>query len=371
MNDEDYMRYALDLALGVSAQTSPNPPVGAVVVKDGAIVGIGAHLKAGEAHAEVHALEMAGDQTKGATIYVTLEPCPHHGRTPPCADLIVDKGIERAVIAVADPNEKVAGQGIKKLRNANVNVDIGVLGQEAEEVNAIFFHYTKTKSPFVTVKSAVSLDGKTATVTGDSEWITGEEARLDVHHYRHKHDAILVGVNTVIADNPKLTSRLPNGGRNPIRIILDTNLRTPLDANVMTDNEAPTWIFTGGNVTEQEKASFLEMPQVEIIQLEEEQVDINTVLGILGERKVMSVFVEGGSDVNGSFLKKQRINQLIMYMAPKLIGGKDAPTSFAGEGFQQISEILGLTIKQVAMIGEDIKVIAEPGKEVSDVYRNN
>ncbi|UJL47271.1 bifunctional diaminohydroxyphosphoribosylaminopyrimidine deaminase/5-amino-6-(5-phosphoribosylamino)uracil reductase RibD [Virgibacillus sp. NKC19-16] len=371
MNDEDYMRYALDLARGVSAQTSPNPPVGAVVVKDGDIIGLGAHLKAGEAHAEVHALEMAGDKTKGATIYVTLEPCSHHGKTPPCADLIVEKGIERAVIAVADPNEKVAGQGIEKLLNANIQVDLGVLGNEAEEVNAVFFHYTKTKTPFVTVKSAVSLDGKTATKTGDSKWITGEEARLDVHHYRHKHDAILVGVNTVIADNPKLTTRLPNSGKNPVRIILDTNLRTPLDATIITDNEAPTWIFTGRNVIEQEKAPFLKKPQVDVIQLDEEQIDIDTVLGILGERKVMSVYVEGGSEVNGSFLKKQRINQFVMYMAPKLIGGKDAPTSFTGEGFQHIAEVLGLTIKQVVMIGEDIKVIAEPRKEVSDVYRNN
>ncbi|MBY7142704.1 bifunctional diaminohydroxyphosphoribosylaminopyrimidine deaminase/5-amino-6-(5-phosphoribosylamino)uracil reductase RibD [Virgibacillus sp. NKC19-3] len=371
MNDEDYMRYALQLAQGVSGQTSPNPPVGAVVVKDGAIVGIGAHLKAGEAHAEVHALQMAGENAQGATIYVTLEPCAHYGRTPPCADLIVEKGVKRAVIAVADPNEKVAGQGIQKLREANVNVDLGVLHKEAEVVNAVFFHYTQTKTPFVTVKAAVSLDGKTATVTGDSKWITGEKARHDVHHYRHRHDGILIGVNTVIADNPKLTTRLSHTGKNPVRIILDTKLRTPLDANIITDNEALTWIFTGKHVTEKEMAPFLKKPWVDVIQLEEEQIDVDTVLDILGERKIMSVLVEGGAEVNGSFLKKLRMNQLVMYMAPKLIGGIDAPTSFMGEGFRLISEVPELTIKQVEMIGEDMKVTAEPRKEVSDVYRNN
>src|SRR5690625_1050476 len=213
------MNFALTLASMATAQTSPNPPVGAVVVKNGEILGFGAHLKAGEAHAEVHALEMAGAKAKGATIYVTLEPCSHHGSTPPCVDLIIERGITRVVVAVLDPNQKVVGSGIAKLKQAGLNVEVGILQKEAEQVNKAFFHYITTQTPFVTVKTAISLDGKTKTATGESKCITGEEARLDVHRYRHVHDAILVGVNTVIADNPSLTTRLPNGGKNPVRTI--------------------------------------------------------------------------------------------------------------------------------------------------------
>lgn len=371
MNDKYYMRFALNLASNVSGQTSPNPPVGAVVVKNGEILGFGAHLKAGEAHAEVHALQMAGDKAKGATIYVTLEPCSHYGKTPPCADLIIEKGIKRAVVAVVDPNRKVAGRGINKLRNAGIDVEIGILQSEAEQINDVFFHYTKTKTPYVTVKSAVSLDGKTATATGDSKWITGEEARMDVHQYRHMHDAILVGVNTVIADNPSLTARLPNGAKNPTRIILDSNLRTPLHAKVVADQEADTWIFVGKHVTDQQMAPYLEKPRVRVMQLDEEHIPIERVLKILGENKIMSLFVEGGAEVNGSFLTGKHINQLILYQAPKLIGGKTAPTSFAGKGFQSIDETLALEIKQVEMIGKDIKITAVPRKDDANVYRNH
>lgn len=369
MNDKYYMNIALNLARTVSGQTSPNPPVGSVVVKDGEVLGFGAHLKAGEAHAEVHALNMAGDNAIGATIYVTLEPCSHHGRTPPCADLIVEKGISRAVIAVTDPNEKVAGRGIEKLRAAGIEVEIGVAEEEAAKINSVFFHYTNTKTPYVTMKSAVSLDGKTATVTGDSKWITGEAARLDVHHYRHTHDAILVGVETVIADNPSLTTRIPNGGKNPTRVILDTSLRTPLDAAVLNDQQADTWIFTGKDVTGQAMALFKEKSGVDVIQLE--QLTIENVLYDLGTKGIMSLFVEGGATVNGSFLEEGRINQLITYMAPKLIGGKTAPTSIEGKGFQTMADTFSLDIKDVEMIGQDIKIIAEPRKEEADVYRNN
>lgn len=371
MNDEEYMKFALKLSNTVSGQTSPNPPVGAVVVKDNEILGFGAHLKAGDAHAEAHALEMAGDKAFGSTIYVTLEPCSHHGKTPPCADLIIRKGISRAVIAVTDPNEKVAGRGIEKLRAAGIEVEVGILQEEAEEINAVFFHYTKTKTPFVTVKSAVSLDGKTATYSGDSQWITGEAARLDVHHYRHKHDGILVGVHTVLADNPSLTTRLPHGGKNPLRVILDTNLRTPIDAKVITDNEARTWIFVGKNVTAQEKAAYIKYNGVSIIQIDDELLPIEKVLQVLGSEGIASLFVEGGATVNFSFLKEKKINQLILYMAPKLIGGKDATTSFAGAGFQTIAETLSLDIKTVEMIDKDIKIIAVPRKENTDVYGNN
>lgn len=361
MNDEYYMEFALNLASSVSGQTSPNPPVGAVVVKNGVLLGFGTHLKAGEAHAEVQALNMAGEKAQGATIYVTLEPCSHHGRTPPCANLVIDKGIKRAIIANADPNEKVAGQGIERLRAAGIDVELGVLQEKAEEINAVFYHYTKTKTPFVTLKSAVSLDGKTATHTGDSKWITGEDARLDVHRYRHTHDAILAGVNTVIVDDPSLTTRLPNGGKNPIRMVLDTTLRTPLDAKILNDLEAETWIFTEKDVSEQKVAPYKEKGKVAIIQLQ--QLDIDTVLNYMGNNRIMSLFVEGGPTINGSFLEAGRINRLITYIAPKLIGGEHAPTSFSGNGIKTISEAPSLEIKCSEMIGETIKIVAEPRKE--------
>ena len=368
MNDEHYMQMALNLARSVSGQTSPNPPVGAVVVKNGEVLGLGAHLKAGAMHAEVHSLQMAGERAKGATIYVTLEPCSHHGKTPPCADLIIEKGISRAVIAIKDPNEKVAGRGIEKLKTAGVHVELGVLQKEAAAVNKYFFHFARTKTPYVTMKSAVSLDGKTATHTGDSKWVTSEEARSDVHQYRHTHDAILAGVNTVIADNPSLTARTPNGGKNPLRIILDNGLRTPMDAYVVNDQQAVTWIFTEQNITEEQVEPFREKSGVSIIPLE--SLDPGTVLNYLGNQKIMSLFVEGGAAVNGSFLESGKINQLVQYVAPKLIGGKDAPSSIAGNGFKRMTETVPLDITNVEMIGRDIKITAEPRKDNTDVYRN-
>lgn len=369
MNDEYYMQLALNLAKAVSGQTSPNPPVGCVVVKNGEMLGFGAHLKAGTAHAEVHALNMAGEKAKDATIYVTLEPCSHHGKTLPCADLIIEKGIRHAVIAVTDRNEKVAGRGIEKLRSAGIEVEVGVLQDKAEAINAVFFHYIQSKTPYVTMKSAISLDGKIATSTGDSKWITGETARLDVHQYRHTHDAILVGVNTVLADDPHLTTRLPNGGKNPIRIILDTNLRTPLDAVILNDKQADTWIFVGSNVTEQEIAPYHDKTGVSVFQLA--KMDIDDVLRFLGSKGIMSLFVEGGATVNGSFLEKQRMNQLITYIAPKLIGGETAQTSIGGNGFQSMADTLSLNIKHIEWIDKDLKIIAEPRKDDPDVHGNS
>ncbi|GAB4074444.1 bifunctional diaminohydroxyphosphoribosylaminopyrimidine deaminase/5-amino-6-(5-phosphoribosylamino)uracil reductase RibD [Barrientosiimonas marina] len=368
MNDDVYMQLALNVARSVSGQTNPNPPVGAVVVKHGTILGFGAHLKAGKSHAEVHALAMAGSEAEGATMYVTLEPCSHHGATPPCADLMIEKGISRAVIAVKDPNAKVAGSGVAKLEAAGITVDLGVMAAEAKAVNKYFNHYIRMKMPFVTIKAAASLDGKTAAHTGDSKWVTGEPARRDVHQYRHRHDAILTGVNTVIADDPSLTTRLPDGGRNPLRIILDHSLRTPMDARVINDAQAETWIFTERTITDEQLDSFKEKRHVHIIPLD--TLDIRTVLQYLGEQKVMSLLVEGGAAVNGSFLESGHINQYVQYIAPKLIGGKDAPSVIAGGGFDSMAETLSLSILKADMIGEDIKIIAEPRKDDTHVHRH-
>lgn len=362
MNDLDYMQLALQLAKSARGQTSPNPLVGAVVVKDRQIIGMGAHLKAGEPHAEVHALTMAGEKAKGGTIYVTLEPCSHHGRTPPCANLIIEKGIRRVVVATTDPNPKVAGKGIAKLKAAGIDVEEGLLKEEADQMNQVFYHFIETRKPFVTLKSAISLDGKIATVTRESQWITGGEARKDVHQYRHEHDGILVGVGTVLADNPSLTTRLTHGGKHPIRVILDHKLRTPLESQVIIDGKAQTWIVTS-RLAPPEKVNEFRKKGVTILQVDSEQIDIEEVLALLGEKGISSLFVEGGAKVNGSFLLAGSVNQVVTYIAPKLIGGQQAPTSFGGEGISSINDVMNLEIKHVEKIGNDIKIISVPKEE--------
>ncbi|WP_438824339.1 bifunctional diaminohydroxyphosphoribosylaminopyrimidine deaminase/5-amino-6-(5-phosphoribosylamino)uracil reductase RibD [Bacillus sp. JJ1533] len=355
------MNLAINVAKAGVGQTTPNPVVGAVVVNEGRVVGIGAHLKAGEPHAEVHAIQMAGENAKDATVYVTLEPCSHHGKTPPCADLLVNSNVKRVVIATTDPNPLVAGKGIAKLQAAGIEVEVGVCKEQADGLNSVFYHFLDKKIPYVTLKSATTLDGKIATVTGESKWITGEEARNDVHLYRSIHDAILVGVNTVLADNPSLTTRLPNGtGKNPIRIILDSSLRTPLDSQVVNDGKAETWIIVTNQVSEEKMNEFSGKNGVRVIQLQESELSINTVLTVLGEEGISSIYVEGGAEVNGSFLKERAINQVIIYLAPKLVGGKQAPTSIGGTGIESIDNALQLTIKSVEQIGEDVKIVAEP-----------
>lgn len=357
MLDQEFMKLAINVAKAGIGQTSPNPVVGAVVVKDGRVVGVGAHLKPGEAHAEVNAVNMAGrENVNGATVYVTLEPCSHYGKTPPCAELLVESKVKRVVIASTDPNPLVAGNGIKRLKNAGIEVEVGVLKEEADALNKVFYHYIEKKIPYVTLKSAVSLDGKIATVTGESKWITSEEARLDVHRYRHTHDAILVGVNTVIADNPSLTTRLPNGGKNPIRVIIDTSLRTPLEAKVITDGQAESWIIT--SCVDSQKIKQYEEKGAVIFVVKEERPTINSILQLLGEKGITSLFVEGGAEINGSFVKARAINQVITYISPKLIGGKSAPTSVGGEGIAELKDVCELTIQSVETIGNDLKIIS-------------
>lgn len=359
MTDLDYMKMALSLAKSTEGQTAPNPVVGAVLVKNHQIVGLGAHLKAGEPHAEVHAIEMAKENAEGATLYVTLEPCSHYGKTPPCSNLVIESGITRVVIATTDPNPEVAGSGIERIQKAGIQVEVGLLKAEADELNEIFFHYIQTGLPYVTLKSATSLDGKLATVSGESKWITGEEARADVHQFRHKHDAILVGVNTVIKDNPSLTTRLLDGGKNPVRIILDTHLRTPLDSKIITDGEAPTWIIAGSDHEDSLEKPFIEKG-VKIIRLENQEVLLKDVLKELGKREITSLYVEGGSEIHGSFLKEKAFQQVITYIAPKLIGGALAPVSFGGEGISRIDDAVDLEFKDVTRIGNDLRIISVP-----------
>lgn len=359
MIDADYMRIALDLARSALGQTSPNPVVGAVVVKNHQMIGMGAHLKAGEPHAEVHALQMAGEKAKGATLYVTLEPCSHYGKTPPCSNLVISSGIKKVYVATTDPNPQVAGSGIERMRKAGIEVEVGLLQQEARRLNKVFFYNILTGLPYVTLKSATSLDGKTATVTGESKWITGEEAREDVHQLRHEHDAILVGVNTVLKDDPSLTTRLKGGGENPIRVILDTHLRTPLTAKVIHDQQAPTWIVTGSSIPKEQKRLY-EQAGVKLISMPNGPVETKELLSVLGAEGITSLFVEGGAEVNGSFLKDRAFQQIIVYIGSKLIGGRNAPTAIAGKGIEKIADAISIKIEEASMLGRDLKIVAVP-----------
>ncbi|WP_037285566.1 bifunctional diaminohydroxyphosphoribosylaminopyrimidine deaminase/5-amino-6-(5-phosphoribosylamino)uracil reductase RibD [Saccharibacillus sacchari] len=350
---EKYMRLALENARAAKGQTAPNPLVGSVIVNDGRIVGIGAHLKPGEPHAEIHALRMAGEHAKGGTIYVTLEPCSHHGRTGPCAEAVVKAGLSRVVVAAPDPNPLVAGRGIKILRDAGIEVIEGVLREESEQLNEVFNRYIVSKRPFVTVKSATTLDGKIATRTNSSRWITSAEAREDVHKLRHESGAILVGVQTILHDDSQLNTRLPNG-RNPLRVVLDSTLRIPEDARVVTDGEAPTWIFTGSNA-DAAKRERLEAAGVRVIETSGERVKLEQVLDALGESEISSLLVEGGGQVIASFVEQGLADKLVLYMAPKLVGGKDAPTFIEGLGIANMNEAVGLTGLTVEQLGPDLK----------------
>ncbi|AMA73647.1 MULTISPECIES: bifunctional diaminohydroxyphosphoribosylaminopyrimidine deaminase/5-amino-6-(5-phosphoribosylamino)uracil reductase RibD [Aneurinibacillus] len=360
MEHREYMELALKLAAAARGQTSPNPMVGCVLVKNGEVVGMGAHLRAGEAHAEVQALRMAGTKAKGATAYVTLEPCSHYGRTPPCADALIEHGVQTVVVAMLDPNPLVAGRGVAKLKEAGVNVLTGICEAEAKRLNEVFITFITTGRPFVTVKTAMTLDGKVATYSGSSRWITGEEARREVHRMRHEHDAILVGVNTVLADNPQLTTRLSPGGKNPIRVIVDTTLRIPMDANVLTDGQAPTWIFTTEHADRTKRAQ-LEEKRIRVFSTGDgPKVDIDCLLATLGEQQVSSLLVEGGSQINSAFLHARAINKVVAYVAPKLVAGQNAPTPFGGLGIEEMADAISLMDVSFEKVGNDMKISGYP-----------
>jgi diaminohydroxyphosphoribosylaminopyrimidine deaminase/5-amino-6-(5-phosphoribosylamino)uracil reductase len=352
--DEMYMRLALENAKAMSGQTAPNPMVGSVIVNEGRIVGVGSHLKPGEPHAEIHALRMAGDAARGGTIYVTLEPCSHHGRTGPCAEAIVQAGIAKVVIAALDPNPLVAGRGIKILQDAGIEVIQGVLAEEATKMNEVFNKYIVTKTPFVMLKSAMTMDGKIATREASSKWITSEAAREDVHRLRHEYAAILVGVGTIIHDDSQLTTRLPNG-RNPLRVVVDSTLRIPEEARVITDGEAPTWIFTGHSPDE-EKQARLEQLGIKVFRTSTQQVNLKEVLETLGAHEYSSLMIEGGGHVNASFVEQGLVDKLILYIAPKVVGGAEAPTFLEGVGVQLMSEAKPLRVVSFSQIGVDFKM---------------
>lgn len=358
-NHEFYMELALKNAQAMKGQTDPNPLVGSVIVNDNRIVGVGAHLKAGEPHAEIHAIRMAGDKAQGGTIYVTLEPCSHHGRTGPCALAIVEAGIKKVIIATLDPNPLVSGRGVKILEEAGIEVVIGICEEASRKMNEVFNKYIVKNTPFVTLKAGITLDGKIATHSSDSKWITSEEARHDVHQLRNEHMAILAGVNTVIADNPELTTRIPNG-RNPIRIILDSTLKIPLDRKVITDKLADTWIFTSENF-DSEKKSLVESMGISVFPTTgPKHVNPIEVLKILGEKGISSLLIEGGGTINAAFLENKLIDKAIIYIAPKLIGGQHAPTFLEGSGIDKMGDAVELEDTDIIKIGKDFKFVGYP-----------
>ena len=344
MDDELYMRQALALACLAEGDTSPNPMVGAVIVSaEGEVVGEGYHHKAGQPHAEINALKEAKKLARGGTIYVTLEPCSHFGRTGPCCEAIIAAGLKRVVAAIEDPNPKVAGNGFQRLRAAGIEVTVGVCEEEARLLNEKFFHWIVTGRPFVSLKYAMTLDGKIATRTGDSKWITGEDARAYGHYLRKAHDCILVGKNTVLADDPELTTRLVEG-RNPLRIVLDSNCEIPMTAKVF-DGEAETMLVTGNALSgaKQAKADALrELPKVEVL-LEE-----------LARRNLTSILVEGGSTVHGDFLEAGLVDRIYAFIAPKLIGGKEALTPVGGTGLALMEDCYILKDTETLPLGADI-----------------
>lgn len=360
--DEEYMQLALDLAASAKGNTNPNPLVGAVIVKNGVIVGTGLHRKAGEPHAEVHAFRMAGEHALGATLYVTLEPCSHYGKTPPCANLVKESGVSRVVIAMQDPNPAVAGRGIQLLQDAGIMVEVGVLEQQARRLNERFIHNMLTHRPFVISKFAMTLDGKIATHTGHSKWVTGEGAREDVHHIRHEVDGILVGVGTVIADNPSLTTRLKEGyGKNPTRIIMDSSLRTPDNANVLNTEDAPTILVCSDDVSQDKIHLFTEKGVTVLpVQKNEYGLQIDEMLEKLYIHGITDILLEGGSKMNASFLQQGAIDKYVVYIAPKVLGGNLSLTPFAGYNPSLMHEAWNVEFASFDKIGEDLRIIAYP-----------
>lgn len=368
MNDNAYMQLALQLAQKGCGYVSPNPMVGAVIVKDDRIIGSGYHERYGEAHAERNALASCTESPEGATMYVTLEPCCHHGKQPPCVDAIIDAGIHRVVVGSGDPNPLVAGKGIEILRTNGILVTEHVLEEKCRKLNDVFFHFIQTKRPYVVMKYAMTLDGKIATYTGASKWITGEEARTYVHEQRHRYRAIMVGVGTILADNPLLTCRM-EGGRNPIRIICDSRLRTPLDSQlVQTAQEVPTILATC--CSEKGKYTAYEKAGCRILFVEEDNghVSLPMLMQRLGEEGIDSILLEGGAALNWSALQSGIVQKVEAYIAPKLFGGETAKTPVSGKGFPTPSESVVLKNQRIRQLGEDILM---EGEVDSDVYRNH
>jgi diaminohydroxyphosphoribosylaminopyrimidine deaminase/5-amino-6-(5-phosphoribosylamino)uracil reductase len=356
---ERFMKMALDLALKAKGRTSPNPLVGAVLVKEGKVIGTGYHQKAGMPHAEIEALKATGERARGADLYVNLEPCCTFGKTPPCCDALIKSGVKRVFAGMKDPNPLVSGKGFEILKGVGIETVGGILEEEARKTNEIFIKYITTKKPFVILKSAASLDGKTAAPSGESKWITGEEARGKVHEIRDEVDAVMVGVNTVIRDDPMLTAR-PKGREEkiPYRIVLDSALKIPENSRLLRDDAKKTIIATT-NKCPMEKAASLEAIGAIVIRVEEEggMVCLPALMKKLGEMEITSVLIEGGSRVNASALRSGIVDKVVFFYAPKIIGGADAFPMFGLEGARELKDAIRIKNMEVSRVGEDVMVV--------------
>jgi diaminohydroxyphosphoribosylaminopyrimidine deaminase/5-amino-6-(5-phosphoribosylamino)uracil reductase len=360
VSDEAYMERAIELARRGSGLVSPNPMVGAVVVSDGAIVGEGSHEGPGLAHAEVVALDRAGERARGATLFTSLEPCDHYGRTPPCTDAIVRAGIARVVSATRDPNPVVDGQGVRSLRARGVEVVEGIREAESLRLNAGFAKHVRTGMPFVIWKAAASLDGKVAARDGSSRWITGEAARADVHRLRAWADAIVVGAGTALADDPELTVRDPDyRGRPPLRVLVDARGRVGPSGDLF-DDQAPTLVATTELASMKARDAWREAgAEVLVMETDGEGVGLTALMGDLGKRDLQGVLLEGGPTLAWSAVEEGLVDMIVLYLSPKLLGGRDAPTVLDGRGFAPIGQALPMRIRSVERVGEDLRVEAD------------
>ncbi len=356
--DEYYMGLALNLALKAKGKTSPNPLVGALVVKAGRIIGRGFHAKAGMAHAEIVALEQAGKKAQGATLYVTLEPCAHTGRTPPCVDRIIESRVKEIVIGMIDPNPLNNGRGVALLKQNNIKVRVGVLSQELRKANESFIKYITTRIPFVTVKVGQSLDGRIATRCGDSKWITSDKLRAYAHRIRKDYDAIMVGVNTVLRDNPSLNAWLSQ--KKLIKIIVDSNLSTPENSNIFSP-DAQVIIITlpsrPGQETENRKKL---SAKARILEVKEKagQINLRDALKKLAQLQISNIIVEGGGTLIGSLFDEKLVDKVLFFISPKIIGGKDAVSSVMGNGVKRVDQAIKLRDLKIRRFGEELLIEA-------------
>ncbi len=356
---EKIMRRALALARRGVGRTAPNPAVGCVIVRDDAMVGEGWHRKAGTPHAEIHALAAAGARAKNADVYVTLEPCAHFGKTPPCAEALVEAGVARVFAGMVDPNPRVSGRGLERLRAAGIGTAAGILEDDCRQVIEPFIKHVTTGLPFVTLKSALTLDGKIATASGDARWITNERSRRHVHRLRSQADAIMVGVGTVIADDPQLTSRIP-GGKDPLRVVVDSRLRIPPHARVLhLESRSKTVLATLVDGTEESAAIRQYGADLLVCREKGGKVDLHDLLARLGAMDVQSVLLEAGGTLAGEALRNSLIDKVLFFFAPKLVGG-DGPGPFAGRGAARMEDAFRLENVTYTRFGDDILIQGYP-----------
>ncbi len=350
-----FMRRALNLALKGKGQVSPNPCVGCVIVKNGKVVGEGYHQKFGGPHAEVFALNQAGSKAKGATLYINLEPCSHWGKTPPCVPQLLKAGIKKVFVAMEDPNPKVSGRGIQILRKGGLQIHLGLEKRIAEELNQSFITWMTQKRPYIVLKMAMSLDGKIASASGDSKWISSPLSRRLVHELRAGSDAVLIGANTAIKDNPSLTAH--GAGRNPIRVILDPHLRTPESLRIYKDKKAPTLVITSLN-SSLKKARFLQRKGIQILRLglKYGKFELRDVVRNISKVNVSQLFIEGGGETAWSFICHRLVDEILVFVAPIIIGGKDSKTPVEGAGFKRIKDALKIKLLSITPLGPDVLI---------------